>query len=408
MNDVLKNIFESGILSESEVDTIVTMTKKQEVLKIHKAKISQGKGKDKRYFTRVNGKKITSATEKGLIDKLHDHYYSGLNSICIESFWQEWFDYKYKVSNRPSNVKRIWRDFQKYYLEDPLSEDFIRIPYKNITPYDVKLWASQLIKKHKLTRKQYGNIMVPLRQSIDLLVDRGILQTNPARNITIDRGLFSPEDEKPDSQTQIFFEDEVLLILTEAYKRASEYNDETYLAIPLCLYSGIRPGECFGLKKSDVNRKNNSLCIRRSLVEGADGKYKVEDYLKKNAKPRTIVVPDSVFDTVDMISRIRNTKANSRCEPEEANTNWLFNVKYPGNVDRKLYRICDDLGLVRRSLNKLRKTHISILLNNGFDLDFVRKRAGHTNIQTTLNNYTFSTTRDVDLVKRMEQCVPHL
>ena len=64
---------------------------------------------------------------------------------------------------------------------------------------------------------------------------------------------------------------------------------------------------------------------------------------------------------------------------------------------------CDELGIERRSPHKLRKTYISMLLNHGFDPDFVRQQAGHKQLQTTLNNYTHSTTRDSEIVEKLNE-----
>lgn len=405
MLNELKNIIDSAILDESEIDRLIYMTKKQKVMQVHKSKISKGGGKDPRWFTRADGRKIVAPTEEKLVAKLYEIYFGDADAKTIKSFYPEWIKYKYQTSSRSTNVKRINSDFEKYYLDDPVSEEFVSIPLKKLTPYDIKFWASKLIKKNKLSKKQFGNIMVPLRQMLDLLVDKGELETNPARNMKLDGGLFYNAAVKPDAETQVFFKDELDKILEEAERLAEEYNDPTYYCIHLCVYTGIRPGECYALKYSDFNRKNNSLCIRRQLVEekellpdGSWGKssYKISQYLKKNSKPRTIQIPDKVFGIVEKIRIIKPEKPGRDIE-------YLFDVKYPGNIDRKIYRICESFGMCRRSLNKLRKTYVSTLLNQGFDLDFVRKQAGHSNINTTLNNYTFATTRNEELIKKLNE-----
>ena len=68
----------------------------------------------------------------------------------------------------------------------------------------------------------------------------------------------------------------------------------------------------------------------------------------------------------------------------------------------KLYRLCDELGIMRRSAHKMRKTYVSTCLNKGLDPDFVREQVGHSDLQTTFNYYTFSTTRDEDKLKELE------
>lgn len=400
-----------GTIDLTDVGYIEFMNKKIQVLKVHTRKISQGGGADKRWFTRVDQdgtlKKIVAPTEKRLYEKLYEIYFSE-SLLSLSDIYPEWLQYKYKVSNRPNNVHRISTDFTRFYQDEPLSQELISKPLVHITPYDIKLWGSQLIKKYKFTKKQFGNVMVPLRQCIDLMVDKGLMATNPARIVRFDQGLFAPARVKPDAGTQIFFPDELELVLKTANIRASETNDEMYLAIPIYIYTGVRPGECLALKFSDFDSATNTVNITRSLAVketlSEDGTwsgrhYEVQEYLKKNAKPRVIVVPDTIFDTLKQIKRILESKNITR--------EYLFQPKSPNNIERKLYRICDSLNITRRSLNKLRKTYVSRLLNEQFDVDFVRRQAGHTTIQTTLNNYTFQTTRNEALIGKLNGVVPN-
>ena len=72
-------------------------------------------------------------------------------------------------------------------------------------------------------------------------------------------------------------------------------------------------------------------------------------------------------------------------------------------LPRVSYHLCDELKIDRRSPHKLRKTYVSQLLNNGFDQDFVREQVGHQMLQTTLNYYVYSTTRNTQQIERLNQ-----
>ena len=129
----------------------------------------------------------------------------------------------------------------------------------------------------------------------------------------------------------------------------------------------------------------------------AKRRYEIQEHLKKNAKPRTIQIPDICLKTVDDVRRILETKGICR--------DHLFDVQTPNNMEMKLYRICDELGIPRRSPHKLRKTYISMLLNRQFDADFARSQAGHSTLQTTYNSYTYSTTRDSELIEKLNSVI---
>ena len=126
--------------------------------------------------------------------------------------------------------------------------------------------------------------------------------------------------------------------------------------------------------------------------------YKIEEYLKKNAEPRTILVTERVFEIEQKIRKlqIRNGRIG----------NYLFHVNTPHAITGKLYRICRDLDIVRRSPHKCRKTYISNLLNSGIDPDFVREQAGHKDLQTTMKSYVYSTTRNDKKLAQLKSVMP--
>lgn len=72
-------------------------------------------------------------------------------------------------------------------------------------------------------------------------------------------------------------------------------------------------------------------------------------------------------------------------------------------VTGNLYRICDELDIRCRSPHECRKPYISTLLNKGVDADFVREQAGHRDLQTTLNSYAYSTTRNEEKVAQLQE-----
>lgn len=68
-------------------------------------------------------------------------------------------------------------------------------------------------------------------------------------------------------------------------------------------------------------------------------------------------------------------------------------------VLKKIYRLCNILGIERKSTHKIRKTTLSnmvdtCLKNNIADISAVREFAGHCDENTLLKNYTFSTRKE--------------
>lgn len=425
---LLSFLEECDIISADDVRSVEIMNKKTAVLGMHNHAITQGTGKDKRWFSRINdpltgkARRIAAPTEEALYEKLYDHYFvkplsfrsSGHSpkirkkpyaDMTLREIYDDWIRYKLKTSSRANNIRRIDSDYKKFYLEETLSQDILDLPLVSIKPMDVKLWACSLIKKHNLTKKKFGNIMVILRQVLDFLMEQDILKTNPTRMIRIDPGLYRRDEKKP-AETQIFYPDELQKVLDLSYRLAEERQDESFLAIPMATYTGLRPSECLALSFDDFDEKRNTLYVHQSLAvvdnRNPDGswekrRYACQEYLKKNAKPRLIIVPDKCFEILQQIRKILDRKGVSRTH--------LFDVQTPNNLEMKLYRICDALEIPRRSPHKLRKTYISTLMNHHMDADFARSQAGHSTLQTTLNCYTYATTRNEELVNQLNSFV---
>ena len=113
--------------------------------------------------------------------------------------------------------------------------------------------------------------------------------------------------------------------------------------------------------------------------------FEIINTLKHNADPREVLVIDECFDVAEKVRKILESKGIER--------EFLFTSKTLADIEYKLYRICDQIGISRRSTHKIRKTYISTLLNNQVDADFVREQVGHKDLKTTFDSYTYSTTR---------------
>ncbi len=408
----LSSLQSCGIIDPNEYRHYVTMVMKDKVDKLHKHAVSKGMGKDERWFTNVRDpvtgklKRVAGRTEEDIYQKLYDFYFvtpKKKKALTLRKVYPEWLRYRVATAGKANSVHRQDTDYKRFYLEEPLSKKVLDTPVTELTRAMLKKWECEMIRKHEMTYKRATNIFSILRQVLDYLVDCEKLTKNVAREVRLDRTLYKPVSKAPAS-TQIFYPDEVEKLMKLSYQKALETQDENYLAIPLIRLLGLRIGECLALSFSDFDSSTNrihihsSLCVRDELKEDgtwSSRSYQVEDSLKKGAPPRDLLGSDEVFDLVKKIRVMQFKKGILR--------DRLFADATQNNIQMKLYRMCDELGIERRSPHKLRKTYISMLLNNGMDPDFVRQQAGHKQLQTTLNNYTYSTTRDSEIVEKLNQ-----
>ena len=176
----------------------------------------------------------------------------------------------------------------------------------------------------------------------------------------------------------IFSEDETDEVIN--YIMESDL-DILNLGILLYFKSGARPGELVALKPEDV--MGRVLHIRRTEIfyKGDDGKnvYEVRDFPKTAAGIREVILPSSSEWILKEIRKLNPFGEYLFERNGERIRTYTFTSR--------LKTICRKLGIVKKSLNKIRKTYGTILLDNGVEESLVIAQMGHTDIKTTKRYY---------------------
>lgn len=266
-NTLLQIVLEKYNLSIKDVlELNEEMTKKAVIDNHVKTFSSIWQGKNGRWYTYLpddtktpNRKLIAKSTE----EKLHDEivtYYKQQNDSCnvinLETFYPEWLDYKKLHSNSASYMHRIDNDWNKYYLDTPI----IKTPIKKLTPLQLDEWAHGLIKNYQMTKTQYYNMSIIIRQSLDLAVSKGIIEKNPFSEVQIKTKMFRSSRKKNDA-SQVFLIEEQPQIENLAESDFHESGYTACLAVALCFQIGVRIGELVALKWTDISEEKRIISI---------------------------------------------------------------------------------------------------------------------------------------------------
>ena len=224
---------------------------KREIIDNHIKEFSPiWQGKNGRWYTyfpddtkKSKRRQIAKSTEEKLNMEIIA-YYKKLDDvknnkhITLQSLYPEWLNYKSLHTEASSYVRRINNDWNKYYIDMPI----IKIPLVQLDKITLDTWAHELIRSYSLTKTQYYNITVIIRQSLDLAVDKGIIEKNPFSDVKINSKLFRITKKKADA-TQVFLVEEQTQIENEAINDFMESNYSACLGIALCFQLGARLGE---------------------------------------------------------------------------------------------------------------------------------------------------------------------
>lgn len=270
---------------------------------------------------------------------------------------------------------RYEKDFKRFFEDDTCFAD-VRI--KEVRPEDIIPFLRKAIVKYSLTAKAYSNLRTLVYGIFKYAKEKEYVSWSISQTINdmeLPKKAFHKVIKEDDEE--VFNDDEIELLLKELMEQPDILN----LGIILMFCTGVRVGELVAIKWDDIN--DNAIKIRRTEIsyKNSDGKniYEIRDYPKTEAGIRTVFVPN---EFISIIRRIKLLSGNS----EYVLWNDGHNIKAM-QVRKRLYYIYKRCNIKKKSPHKLRKTYVSILLDNGVDKRLIQDVVGHAQISTSERNY---------------------
>lgn len=376
-------------------------------------------GKNGRWYTYLpdetknQGRRlIAKSTEQKLNNAIVTFYKnqnSSNNAITLENFYSEWLKYKKLHSNSDSYIHRIDNDWNKYYLDTPI----IKIPFNKLTSLQLDEWAHGLIKEFQMTKTQYYNMSIIMRQALDLAVSKEIITKNPFTDVHINTKMFQSSRKKNDA-TQVFLIDEQPQIEKIAKKDFFNSGYTACLAVALCFQIGARIGELVALKWTDISEeKKNYIHIQRMEIkkhmQKEDGSWKcigheVVDHVKSSAGNRNVYLTREAINILDMVKSWNIQNGFNQSE-------YIFVSKdgqriHSKALDTRIRKYCRYIGINEKSMHKIRKTYISTLIDSQqVNLNTIRDLVGHEDERTTLKCYCYSRKSDFQTQEGLEKAL---
>jgi len=403
---VLPDISKEAIMSEDNgvLQRFNEMITKSQVLKKHANSIWQGTGKDKRWKTTIaNNRVIAKNTERELLEYLAN-YYDMSGSYTLTSLYPEWLEYKQLHTRSSFYLSCIDFDWRRFYLGTEIAS----VPINKLTKVELDEWAHKMIRMHDMTKKQYYNMAIIMRQSLSYAVDKGYISKNFFSDIKVDPKLFRIK-KKPASETQVYLTDEIDALKKAAYDDYEDKGETSSLAIIIGLLTGLRVGELVALKECDIG--DTYLHIERQEVkvelQDEDGHwkrngYEIVEHTKTSAGTRDVYMPVEVRDLFEKIRK--NNLDRGLNNPDQF---LFFNTKgermHERSLNRKLCTLCNRIGIPFRSIHKLRKTYISKLIDEGVNINTIREMVGHEDERITYSNYCFDRKNRPQIEEQLER-----
>lgn len=351
--------------------------KRQQLLKMHPHKIWEKEGVFYTYLPDKTRKKGRRQIKRKSLKDLQDEIIRSVelkDMSRVDAIFFEWLDRQ--LSNEAigkSTYNRYKATFERHLVRCEWDKRDIR----TIT-YDEWIdWIEDEVARTKLTAKGLSGLLLIIRPIIKRSKRKGLIDYNVSDIIdNIDRKPFRKK--KPNASQVINQED---------FSRLKEYLCENKsiqtLGILLMMLTGIRVGELVTLKFSDfITPTCAEISRTETCYKDDDGKYHydVKDSPKTDAGCRKIFLP-SEYSWVFNEMRSMVPFAEYICTDDNGNRMTAQNLR------SKMYRICEKIGIEKKSPHKARKTFASIILDAGVDNSMVISIMGHTDISCTETHY---------------------
>ncbi len=415
-------------IDTEELLELIEMTKQekkeQEILKQHIENFyhiwTNDKGVHLSYLpdaSKPKGRKPISATTREKLErKIIDFYLEKEKQeqdeaergklTSLRTIYPAWLKLKGLETTASTYIRRIDDDWNKYYLDDPIIDKDIR----TFTKATLKEWALTKVRESKLSKTQYYNMAVIIRQCLNYAVDYELIPVNPYNQFKVDKKLFR-KIKKPDDGTQVFLTTERPLVEEEAWKEFADKGCTSALAIPLVFQTGVRLGELIAIKDIDISEDGKYLHIQRMLQkqehQNPDGtwgtaEWIVVEHTKSSAGDRDVYLTKEARRIIKLIMETNLDNGFS-------DNGFLFvhggKRITPMAVDYRIRKYCDHININRKSTHKVRKSYISALLDAGLNINEVRKQVGHEDERTTLRNYCFNRKTSIETETDMEKAL---
>lgn len=398
--ELLKYAIENGIIDRSTIQNNIEMNEKKKYLQMHDHNIWQGK--DGKYYTYIPDEKakrgkrlIKRNTEEELNDAIVKQYKAVEEEPYVEDVYRMWIDRKMRLKEitrqtkdkYETNFKRFFKNNSngiagrkiKYIDEDTL-EEFIRVTIADL----------------ELTSKAYGDMRILINGIWKYAKKNGYTElsiTNFLGDLDLSKRSFKRVHNDP--RKKVFFTNEEKMV--ENYIMDSP--TIVSLGIALAFQTGLRAGEMAALRWQDISANYISISGTEIRYIGDDGKYVFErqELPKTDAGYRDVVITE---DAAKIIRKIRSLNPFGE---------YVF-MKNGNRVKgqaftRRLYVICNNLGINQRSIHKARTTYSTKLLDAKVSDSVVVEQMGHTDIETTKRYYYKLNKDEKEIAREIENAM---
>lgn len=383
-NIILQNLLICGTNNIGTLESQI-MNRREKILCNHIAHRSIWQNKTTgKWCTKLGEQKhlIMRRNKEDLENAIIEFYIN--NQTDMATFSDMFYSFiKYAADNNIVSGKTIVEyenEFNKYIKPTELAST----PIVKITEMQLAKTLRYMVHIIKLSNKRYSNVKTVIRKTFNhARLEHGLAC------ITVDSILNDTKFSSSEYVNIIRNEEEEVFKLSEIKKIKQHLegtNNLEELAILLDIETGLRLSEIVALQKEDINLSKNKIHVCHAEHKSRqDGKFIYYIGLPKKNKVADVQLTQEAKLIVEKIISM----SDSIYLFPDANDSNTWNKSY--NIDKTIRRICREVDIPVRSLQKIRRFYASALLQvYNLPLKTVQKQLRHSDETTTLKHYSYN------------------
>ncbi len=330
-----------------------------------------------RYVTFRGTKREAQAELTRLLNRRNEGTYIDPTKMTVAEYLEHWLNVDI---DRRVAAKTATRHRQ--IVRNNIIPRLGHVPMRKLTAVHIEAFEAELQREGYLKGRKRGSGLTAqtvlhvhrtLSQALAHAVKTEVLFKNPALQMKPPR--------PPGREIKILTKAEIVTLLRAAR------STPLYVPVLVAVTTGVRRGELFGLRWSDIDLAKVRLTVNQSLERV--NKKTVFKPPKTKTSRRVITL---AAQTVEGLKQHRTAQAAERLRLGLGRPDLVFTRADGKPIDadsitKAFGRLIAETGVTPITFHGLRHTHISHLLMDKVHPKVVSERAGHANVSVTLTIY---------------------
>ncbi|MBF0818964.1 tyrosine-type recombinase/integrase [Streptococcus acidominimus] len=245
----------------------------------------------------------------------------------------------------------------------------------------VNKWANLANKGEKGAFSHYHMLTALNKRILQYAVTMQLIPYNPARDVIVPRKLA-----KGDEKIKYLDNHELkqFLAYLDKLDQSSYENLFDFVLYKFLLATGCRIGEALALEWSDIDLKNGTVSITKTL-----NRYLETNTPKSKAGLRNVEIDKA---TVSLLKQYKNRQQLEAWQLGKTETvifsTFVSRYPCPSSLRKRLKRHFSNARVSGVGFHGFRHTHASIVMNAGIGYKELQHRLGHSTLAMTMDTYS--------------------